>query len=56
MLDEKSIEKVDKFGDNLKDRLQACLREWLQSIGIEGELLEDLSLKKLPTVIFGQRR
>ncbi|MGQ9545965.1 MAG: hypothetical protein ACUVTR_02200 [Dehalococcoidia bacterium] len=41
-----SIRRVDEFGERLKDRLQNALREWLQSIGIEGELLEELSLKK----------
>lgn len=46
MLDEKSIEQVDEFGDKLRDRLQVMLRDWLQGIGIEGELLEELSLKK----------
>jgi len=46
MLDEKSIEQVDEFGEKLNDRLQAMLRDWLQGIGIEGELLEELSFKK----------
>jgi hypothetical protein len=45
-LDEKSIEQVDEFGEKLRDRLATMLRDWLQGIGIDGELLEELSLKK----------